>query len=307
MSRDSVFFTGQAFAAARGLFAVSMFAPGHPTAFTTARPSTRDRAGAAPRVASPRHRARTRATRRWRDALLGAALLFGVAACTWQGIKPDAAGPRRLYISGDTPHLGADRIALIAAPYLAASFFNVNIGQLRDRLAAEPWVQTVSVARHWPDGVVITVAEHRPIARWGAHAVLAADGAVFTPKADTRPAHLIRLDGPADEGPKVYRRYRQLAAMLSGHDARIASLALNARGGWSARLANGLELRLGREGLRSRMQRFVRFALGRPRARQALQDAAYIDLRYSDGFAVGGHRPAPPTPTDQENKNEQAA
>ncbi|HET7313146.1 cell division protein FtsQ/DivIB [Salinisphaera sp.] len=227
-------------------------------------------------------------TRRLRDGVIGAAVLLGVAACTWQGIKPDGSGPRRLYISGHSAHVSDRQIAQIAAPYLKASFFDVDTEALKARLAREPWLTELRVSRHWPDGVVVHVADHKPVAAWGDNSVLAADGQVFTP--DTRPKGLVELDGPAKDSAKVYAQYRRLSGILAGHGVHIASLKLNARGGWQARLDNGLELRLGREQLAARMQRFVHYALARPLAQQALATAGYVDLRYSDGFAVGGSR-----------------
>ncbi|ROO25038.1 cell division protein FtsQ [Salinisphaera orenii MK-B5] len=245
--------------------------------------------------------------RRWRDVVLGAGLLLGVAACTWQGIKPDGETTRHLYISGEAGHVSDDRIAALAAPYLDARFFDVDIEALQDRLAALPWLADVSVSRHWPDGVVVRITEHRPVALWGEDGVLAEDGRVFRPGAEARPQGLVRLDGPEASAERVQAQYRALADILSASDVEIARLTLDARGSWTATLADGLELRLGRDGTEARLRRFVEYALGRAEARRALANAGYVDLRYSDGFAVGGSRPAPETGNDQEKVDEQAA
>lgn len=226
--------------------------------------------------------------RRLRDGAIGAALLMGVAACTWQGIKPDNSGPSRLYISGSSQHVSDAEIARIAGPFLKASSFDMDTEALKQRLASQPWLTDVRVSRHWPDGVVVHVADHKPVAAWGDKSVLAADGKVFTP--DARPSGLVRLNGPSQGSAKVYAQYRHLSGILAGHGVHLASLELNERGDWRARLDNGLELRLGRDHLAARMRRFVSYALARPAARRALASAGYVDLRYSDGFAVGGSR-----------------
>lgn len=226
--------------------------------------------------------------RRLRDGAIGAIVLLGVAACTWQGIKPDNAGPSRLYISGSSAHVSDQQIARLAAPYLKASFFDLDTEALKKRLASQPWLTDVRVSRHWPDGVVVHVADHKPVAAWGEASVLAADGQVFTPAG--RPKDLVQLNGPIKDSAKVYAQYRRLSGILAGHGVHLASLELNERGDWRARLDNGLELRLGRDQLASRVQRFARYALARPAARRALASAGYVDLRYSDGFAVGGSR-----------------
>lgn len=227
-------------------------------------------------------------TRRLRDGAIGVVVLLGVAACTWQGIKPDETGPSRLYISGGSKHVSDKQIARIASPYLKVSFFDVDTQALKKRLASQPWLNDVRVTRHWPDGVVVHVADHKAVAAWGDNGVLAADGQVFTP--DTRPKGLVKLNGPVEDSAKVYAQYRHLSGILTAHGVHLASLELNERGDWRARLDNGLELRLGHAKLASRVQRFVRYALAQPKARHALASAGYVDLRYSDGFAVGGSR-----------------
>lgn len=242
--------------------------------------------------------------RRWRDVLLGTGLLLGVAACTWQGIKPEGNETGHLYISGDAGHVSDERIASIAAPYLEASFFDVDLEGLQAELSNLAWLREVKVARHWPDGVVVRVSEHEPVARWGEQALLARDGQVFTPSGDSRPQGLVQLDGPDTAGLKVHEQFQALTKILVGHQVTLASLALDARGSWTAQLDDGLELRLGRDDIEARLQRFVRYALGEPRAHEKLDGAGYIDLRYSDGFAIGGTRAVR---DDQEKGDEQAA
>jgi len=243
--------------------------------------------------------------RRLRDALLGGLLLLGVAACTWQGLKPDGQRTGHLYISGDSAHVSDAEIARIATPYMTSAFFDVDIERLQAEVAREPWLARVDVSRHWPDGVAVHVSDHVPVALWGDEGVLGANGRVFVPAADSRPTDLVALDGPPTAGLKVYEQYRHLSDVLSARDVHIARLALDARGSWTATLTDGLELRLGRDKLDERMQRFVDYALDDSQARDALAYAGYVDLRYSDGFAVGGTRAA--THQDQEKVNEQAA
>jgi cell division protein FtsQ len=242
--------------------------------------------------------------RRWRDTLLGAGLLFGVAACTWQGIKPEGEATRHLYISGESSHVSDDRIAAIAAPYLDASFFDVDLEGLQAELSNLAWLREVKVSRHWPDGVVVRVSEHEPVALWGDQGVLARDGQVFVPTNGERPQGLVQLGGPETAGLKVYEQYQGLSKTLNAQNVKLARLTLDARGSWTAQLADGLELRLGRGDIEARVERFVRYALGEPQAREKLAKAGYIDLRYSDGFAIGGTRAAS---DDQEKDDEQAA
>ena len=226
--------------------------------------------------------------RHLRDVTIGAGLLFGVAACTWQGLKPEAGDSRTLYLSGHSSHVSDGRIAKIAAPFLKASYFDMDLAGLTAALSEEPWLTDIEVAKRFPGGVSVHVADRKPVAYWGTEQLVDAQGRVFKPR--SRPDGLVSLNGPETQSEKVYAQYRALSGILAGQRAYLSSLTLDTSGDWRARLNNGLELRLGREQVAERMQRFVQFALNRSAADAALADAGYVDLRYSDGFAVGGTR-----------------
>lgn len=239
---------------------------------------------------------------RMREAVLGVVLLFGVAACTWTSIKPDGAVAQRVYVTGELDRVQAARVAEAAAPYLGVPLFDIDIRAMAAAVKQLPWLADVSIDRHWPDGVVISVAEHEPIALWGNDSVLTADFSVITPDGELKLAGLPRLSGPPGTGKRVYTRFVHMNERLAAtSDVRIVSLKLDDRGSWSATLANGLLLRFGRKHIAERLRRFVEYALARQQT--VLAGAGYVDLRYSDGFAVGGKRAA----AARERGNEQKA
>lgn len=236
-----------------------------------------------------------------RDLVLGVLLLCGVAACTWTGMRSDAAVAKRVYIAGALQYGSADRIAQAVAPFLGVPFFDVDIDGIAQQLHTLPWLAAVSVDRHWPDGVVIRVTNHQPVALWGDARVLTTDFAVITPQPGMQLPALPQLSGPDGTGKRVYTRFQNMNKQLAAAGGRhIVALTLNVRGAWRATLANGLELRFGRDHLLVRLQRFINYAL--TRVPKALASAGYVDLRYTDGFAVGGTRTA-----TLENRNEQKA
>lgn len=234
--------------------------------------------------------------------LAGAGLLLGAAACTWQGLRHQDDGPRRLYVDGELTHLDDRAIVAAAGPYLDADFFELDLDAVREAVAAEPWLASVRVYRRWPDGVVVQVREHRPVALWGEDAVLAADGALFTPRAGERPAHLPRLSGPDGSQERLRARLPELQAAVAPAGFAIARLSMDPRGAWEAGLDNGLTLRLGRTDVEDRARRFADYAV--PALGERLQSAGYVDLRYGDGFAVGGTRARS---ADEGGEDEQAA
>jgi cell division protein FtsQ len=64
------------------------------------------------------------------------------------------------------------------------------------------------------------------------------------------------------------------------------------RGAFSMTLASGVTIRIGREDIVGRVDRF--FGVAVPKLAGDLDRAAYIDLRYPNGFAVGWREAAGP-------------
>jgi cell division protein FtsQ len=234
--------------------------------------------------------------------LAGAGLLLGAAACTWQGLRHQDDGPRRLYVDGELRHVDDRAIVAAAQPYLDVDFFDLDLDAIHRAVAAEPWLASVRVYRRWPDGVVVRVREHRAMALWGEDAVLAADGALFVPRDGERPADLPRLSGPDGSQDRLRARLPALQAAVAPAGHGIVRLSMDPRGAWEAELDNGLTLRLGRAEIEERTRRFTESAA--PALGERLQSAGYVDLRYSDGFAVGGTRTRT---ADEGGEHEQAA
>jgi cell division protein FtsQ len=63
------------------------------------------------------------------------------------------------------------------------------------------------------------------------------------------------------------------------------ALSVDARGAATVELDNGIEVRLGREDATERLARFSALAL--PALAAKLATVAYVDMRYTNGFAVG--------------------
>ena len=73
---------------------------------------------------------------------------------------------------------------------------------------------------------------------------------------------------------------------------RIAALRLDERGAWEMDLDSGVTVRLGRRDVDERVDRFIHTASQVIAHR--LNDITYVDMRYSNGFAIGW-RNAPAT------------
>jgi cell division protein FtsQ len=147
-------------------------------------------------------------------------------------------------------------------------------------------VARARVERIWPATIGVHVAEHRAVARWGDAGLVSDAHVVFVPGVlDAEALALPRLSGPAGRQAEVRAAHAALTDALRDGPFAPVALDLNARGEWTARTAQGVELRLGRGrpiDAVAALNGPVRTALeGR------LTEVAYVDLHYINGFAVG--------------------
>jgi cell division protein FtsQ len=148
-----------------------------------------------------------------------------------------------------------------------------------------PWVDAVSVQRAWPRGLDVLVIEQTAAARWGERGLLNTRGELFDSDERHIPPELARLSGPAGKESLVAQRYLAAEGRLMQAGLRLTALRLDARGAWEIDLANGVTVRLGRRQVDERFEKFMNTAL--KLVTQRGEDIAYVDMRYTNGFAIG--------------------
>jgi len=108
-------------------------------------------------------RARDERRRRRRRWLALAGLVAVVAGTVVLVARSGLLRVQSVVVAGERRQSAADVIAAAAIPP-AAPMWQIDPGALRDRVAALPWVSTVTVTRSWPRTVRISVTERQPVA-----------------------------------------------------------------------------------------------------------------------------------------------
>ena len=180
---------------------------------------------------------------------------------------------------------------IVKAQVHGAGLLSVDLAAVRARLHSLPWVDTVSVQRAWPRGLTVRVIEQTAAARWGERGLLNTRGELFDTDERHIPPELARLDGPAGKESIVAQRYLAAEGRLLQAGQRLTAMRLDARGAWEFDLANGVTVRLGRRQVDQRFERFMNTAL--KLVTQRGEDIAYVDMRYTNGFAIGWRGNAP--------------
>lgn len=173
-----------------------------------------------------------------------------------------------------------DELQAVLARYAAGNFFAMRIDDVRAAAEQVQWVRRASVRRVWPDRLEVEIEEHVAFARWGAEGLVNTQGERFAAESDT-PLPLF-IGPPGSEG-EIARRYGQFARRVAPLGSPLERIVLSARHGWQLRLANGLQITLGRDvdAADDRLARFVEAY-----ARNGSGRADVVDLRYPNGFAV---------------------
>jgi cell division protein FtsQ len=166
-----------------------------------------------------------------------------------------------------------------------AGLISVDLGAVRAAVRALPWVDVASVRRAWPDALGVTVIEQVAAARWGESGLINTRGELFASDATHIPPELARLSGPPGTQAIVAARYLLAQGRLVEAGMHLTALRLDERGAWEMDLANGITVRLGSRQIDERFERFMATAI--KLVAQRADDISYVDMRYSNGFAVG--------------------
>ena len=241
----------------------------------------------------PKNRRKQSSTSRWRlpeidwrkltyTGLSLVGLLSLIAVITWAFDQPI----ERVELAGRFQRvspLEVERAVKLRAR--GAGLVSVNLEAVRGAIDALPWVDRVSVERSWPRGLRVVVVEQVPAARWGENGLLNTRGELFASEAKHVPLELPQLSGPDGSENVVAQRYLAAQGRLVEAGMRLTALRLDARGAWEFDLDNGVTVKLGRKQVDERFETFMATAL--KIVSQRASDIAYVDLRYSNGFAIG--------------------
>jgi len=168
---------------------------------------------------------------------------------------------------------------------LGTGLVSVDLESVGRSLQSIPWVDSASVQRAWPRGLRVHVQEQVAAARWGANGLLNTRGELFISESRHIPPELPQLSGPIGAERDVAERYLAVRGRLVEAGLRIAAMRLDERGAWEFDLDNGITVRLGRRDVDARFERFM--VAGLKLVAERGGDITYLDMRYSNGFAIG--------------------
>jgi cell division protein FtsQ len=226
--------------------------------------------------------------------LVGGALLVWAAAMALQRLPVFPL--KQLVVATPVDQVSRAQIEHTARKALSGNFFTTDLDTARAAFERMPWVRSASLRRIWPDGVELTLEEHRAVARWtpqdGEARLVSTRGEVFLAATD---AVLPQFVGPEGAASQVLERYRLFSEILAATGHKPVVVHLSARDAWQLKLDDGVVLELGREQARhpltERVQRYAsHYPAASSAARTRLEKIGVVDLRYPNGFALAASK-----------------
>jgi len=168
--------------------------------------------------------------------------------------------------------------------YVKGSFLQLELADLKSQLEQNPWIDTVAIARVWPDKLIVKVVEQQPIAQWGKKGFLNMRGDIVEVEKTTKIQALPLLQGEDRYAQEIMSQYLRIGKLLSQQDMALAAVELDDTRAWTLTLQSGITIKLGRDRLWEKLQYLLAAKNGD--LGKDFNKIQVVDMRYPGGFAV---------------------
>ena len=187
-------------------------------------------------------------------------------------------------VEGEFKYLMPEDLKRYVLPKVQGGFFSVQLETIRDSLLQLPWVEDVSIHRQWPQTLRIRVMEKLPVAYWGDTGYVSSKGELFEPEFIDKEIEFPLLVGMDGQHAVMLKELGKMQLLIAELNMNIVKIKQDARRSWVLALSSGFELRLGRNNMHERLQRFA--DVYNQHLKKQESKIKHIDMRYTNGFAV---------------------
>lgn len=166
--------------------------------------------------------------------------------------------------------------------YTDNGFVQVDLEKLHHELVALPWMNSVSIKRELPNGLLIELHEEKAAAFWNNDALINQQGKVFTPEVLPVIEGLPIFSGKNHQ--QVLSLYSKVQALLPETQKPVRELHINHRNTVQVVLANEIILVMQLKNIDQQVTHWMQ--LSSNLAAEKIQNMKKVDLRYSNGAAV---------------------
>jgi len=191
---------------------------------------------------------------------------------------------KQVQIEGSFQFTSQEELQSAIGLYVQDSFLQLDLNHLKLQLEQHPWIDSVAIARMWPDKLVVRVVEQQPIARWGEKGFLNMRGDIIEVEKTTKIQSLPLLHGDDRDAQEIMGQYLRIGKLLAQQDLVLSAVKLDQTRSWTLTLQSGLIIKLGRDRLWEKLQNLVA-AKNRDLGKR-FDQIQVVDMRYPGGFAV---------------------
>ena len=190
---------------------------------------------------------------------------------------------KSVVVEGEFHFITKARATELISNEIDSKFLQLDLMRLKRALTDDPWVDSVSLQRRWPDTLVVKIAEQKPIARWG-DGFLNQRGQIIRVKETDRLQGLPWLQGSEGDAVEILQQYQDLTQLLRARGLDVIALKCDNKKSWRLTLKNAVEIAIGRDQVMEKMRRFV--TVYDTHLHSVWADIVAIDVRYANGLAV---------------------
>lgn len=221
----------------------------------------------------------------WRRVATAAGMLAGLALITMLLVLALDRPLRRVLVEGAFQRVSPPQVENAVTRVARGGLTSVDLDAVRAEVSRIPWVDGVVVERRWPDALSVVITEQVAVARWNDTGLLNTRGHLFIRNARFVPPELPLLEGPEGSEGAVAQLYLDAQGRLLEAGLRLTGVRLDERGAWELAISDGIRVKLGRQAVNERLERFI--ALASPMVAKRLAEISYVDMRYTNGFSIG--------------------
>lgn len=166
-------------------------------------------------------------------------------------------------------------------------FYSADLQEIKDKVLALSWVDSVSVSRDWERGIVVDVQPKRAVANFGSEYLLDAKGVPFKPanKAELLNKRLANLQGDPKETELLMQKMQKLNTWFAPLNLVAKDVILTPRHTWIIRFNNDLRVLVDYDRVDEKLYTLSHI-LADKENNLNLKHIQAIDLRYKNGFSV---------------------
>lgn len=192
-------------------------------------------------------------------------------------------------LNAEFKRVTSEQVRVVVAAYPERSFFKIKAAEIRQKLNSIPWIEKVIVNKKWPNTLIIKLIEHKAVAVWNDNQLLNDKGEIFNVDSIDDLSSLPKIHGQDPQSTSIWDNYIRYSEIIKQTGYDISETTVSKRGGWDIFLSNGLNIKLGSQQIDARLVRLVDTWAKLSNIHEQMPE--YIDLRYTNGYAVKWNKP----------------